>query len=426
MTPPAILHLDLDAFYASVEQRERPELRGRPVVVGGAGARGVVAAASYEARTFGIHSAMPSVRARRLCPDAVFVEPRIGLYSEVSAAVMAILRSATPLVEPLSLDEAFLDVRGAGRLLGTGPEIGAMLRARIASELGLNASVGVASTKMLAKIASDDAKPNGMLVIEPGTELEYLHALAVGRLWGVGPATRKKLDRFAVRTVGELAQVPEATLIQAVGQASGRHLHALAWNRDPRPVETARPTKSVGHEETFAVDRTDRRQLERDLVRMVDRVAARLRAGGNVTRTVQIKVRYRDFDTVTRAETIAAPTDLGAVIGRTAHRLLGALDLRDGVRLLGVSAVLVMEPEPMAQQLTFGAAVSAPDAVGPEPAELERTLDAVRARFGADAVGRAAQSSGGRLRTDRRGSLWGPDDESEMTKSDAPPDPAEN
>ncbi len=426
MTPPAILHLDLDAFYASVEQRERPELRGRPVVVGGAGARGVVAAASYEARTFGIHSAMPSVRARRLCPDAVFVEPRIGFYSEVSAQVMAILRSATPLVEPLSLDEAFLDVRGAGRLLGTGPEIGAMLRTRIASELGLNASVGVASTKMLAKIASDDAKPNGMLVIEPGTELEYLHALSVGRLWGVGPATRKKLDRFAVRTVGELAQIPEATLIQAVGQASGRHLFALAWNRDPRPVETARPTKSIGHEETFAVDRTDRQQLERDLVRMVDRVATRLRASRTVTRTVQIKVRYRDFDTVTRAETLAAPTDLAAVIGPTALGLLGALDLRDGVRLLGVSAVLVTEPESAAEQLTLGAAVSAPDAVGPEQAALERTLDAVRARFGVDAVGRAAHSSGGRLRTDRRGSLWGPDDESEPAGGATPPDPAEN
>ncbi len=426
MTPPAILHLDLDAFYASIEQRERPELRGRPVVVGGAGARGVVAAASYEARAFGIHSAMPSVRARRACPDAVFVEPRIGLYSEVSAAVMAILRSATPLVEPLSLDEAFLDVRGARRLLGTGPEIGAMLRARIASELGLNASVGVASTKMLAKIASDDAKPNGMLVIEPGTELEFLHALPVGRLWGVGPATRKKLDRFAVRTVGDLAEIPEATLVQALGPAAGRHLRALAWNRDPRPVDTARPTKSIGHEETFAVDQTDRQQLERDLVRMVDRVAARLRASAMLTRTVQIKVRYRDFDTVTRAETIAAPTDLAAVVGPTARRLLAALDLRDGVRLLGVSAVLAADDEAPAEQLTLGSTVDVPDAVGPEQAALERTLDAVRARFGADAVGRAAHSSDGRLRTDRRGSLWGPDDESESTGPGTPSDPTKH
>ena len=424
MTPPAILHLDLDAFYASIEQRERPELRGRPVVVGGLGARGVVAAASYEARAFGIHSAMPSVRARRACPDAVFVEPRIGFYSEVSQAVMAILRSATPLVEPLSLDEAFLDVRGAGRLLGTGPEIGAMLRARIAAELELNASVGVATTKMLAKIASDDAKPNGLLVIEPGTELGFLHGLPVGRLWGVGPATRKKLDRFAVRTVGELAQVPEATLVRTLGDASGRHLHALAWNRDPRPVESARPTKSIGHEETFAVDRTDRRQLEQDLVRMVDRVAARLRASAKVARTVQVKVRYRDFDTVTRAETLSAPTDLGAVIGRTALGLFAALDLRDGVRLLGVSAVQVMEPEPPAEQLTFGATVGGPED-GPEQAALERTLDAVRARFGADAVGRAAHSRGASVQTDRRGSLWGPDDESAVAGSDAPPDRAE-
>ncbi len=418
MTPPAILHLDLDAFYASIEQRERPELRGRPVVVGGLGARGVVAAASYEARAFGIHSAMPSMRARRACPDAVFIQPRIGFYSEVSEAVMAILRSATPLVEPLSLDEAFLDVRGAGRLLGTGPEIGSMLRARIAVELGLNASVGVATTKMLAKIASDDAKPNGMAVIEPGTELEFLHALPVGRLWGVGPATRKKLDRFAVRTVGELAQIPEATLTRALGDASGRHLHALAWNRDPRPVESARPTKSIGHEETFAVDRTDRRELEQDLVRMVDLVATRLRASGKVARTVQVKVRYRDFDTVTRAETLSAPTDLGAVIGRTALGLFAALDLRDGVRLLGVSAVQVMEPEPPAEQLSFGGTVGGPDPDGPEQAELERTLDAVRARFGADAVGRAAHSRGGSVQTDRRGSLWGPDDESAAAGSE--------
>ncbi len=426
MTPPAILHLDLDAFYASIEQRERPELRGRPVVVGGAGARGVVAAASYEARAFGIHSAMPSVRARRACPDAIFVEPRIGFYSEVSAAVMAILRSATPLVEPLSLDEAFLDVRGAGRLLGTGPEIGAMLRARIASELGLNASVGVASTKMLAKIASDDAKPNGMLVIEPGTELEYLHQLPVGRLWGVGPATRKKLARFAVRTVGDLAEIPEATLIQTLGEASGRHLRSLALNRDPRPVESARPTKSIGHEETFAVDRTDRQQLERDLVRMVDRVAARLRASATMTRTVQIKVRYRDFDTVTRAETIAAPTDLAAVIGPTARRLLEALDLRDGVRLLGVSAVVAVDTEAPAEQLTLGSAVSVWDAVAPEQAALERTLDAVRARFGADAVGRAAHARDGRLQTDRRGSLWGPDEQSEPAGPGASSDPTED
>ena len=407
MSTLSILHLDLDAFYASVEQRERPELRGRPVVVGGLGNRGVVAAASYEARAFGIHSAMPSARARRACPEAVFVAPRLDLYSAVSKDVMAILRSATPLIEPLSLDEAFLDVSGAERLLGSGPEIAAMLRARIAAELGLNASVGVAATKMLAKIASDSAKPNGMVVIEPGTELEFLHPLPVGRLWGVGPATRTKLARFGVTTVGDLAAIPEATLVRTLGQAAGRHLHALAWNRDPRPVEPHREAKSIGHEETVAADRTDRRQLEQDIVRMADLVAARLRARAKTARTVQLKLRYSDFDTITRSETLRDSTDLAAVIGRSALALLAAVDLREGVRLLGVSALQIQEGAADHEQLSFGDAAE----VTPEQGALERTLDAVRARFGADAVGRAANTVGGQVRTDRRGSLWGPDDE---------------
>ena len=404
MSAPSILHLDLDAFYASVEQRERPELRGKPVVVGGLGDRGVVAAASYEARAFGIHSVMPSARARRACPDLVFVAPRIDFYSEVSKEVMAILRSATPLVEPLSLDEAFLDVSGAEKLLGTGPEIAQMLRARIAAELQLHASVGVATTKMLAKIASDSAKPNGMLVIEPGTELDFLHPLPVTRLWGVGPATRRKLTRIGVATVGDLAHIPEAALITALGQAAGRHLHALAHNVDPRPVEPHRETKSIGHEETFAVDRTDRRQLEQDVLRMADLVAGRLRATGKVAKTVQLKLRYSDFATITRARTFAATTDLGADLAASALELLAAADLGDGIRLLGVSAMQIEDRDVAPTQLTF-------DEATPHTGELERTLDAVRARFGADAVGRAAHSSGGRLRTDRRGSLWGPDDE---------------
>ncbi len=414
MTPPTILHLDLDAFFASVEQRERPELRGRPVVVGGAGNRGVVAAASYEARAFGIRSAMPSVRARRACPDLVFVEPRLGLYREVSDSVMAILRAATPLVEPLSLDEAFLDVSGAHRLLGTGPEIGAMLRARIASELALNASVGVATTKLLAKIASDDAKPDGMVVVEPGTELETLHALPVGRLWGVGPATRARLDRFGVTTVRDLARVPEPTLMLTFGDATGSHLHALAWNRDPRSVEPRRPTKSIGHEETFAVDRTDRRRLEQDVVRMADLVAARLRASDKVARTVQLKLRDPNFATITRAETLGAATDLAFVIARSALELLAAADLSGGVRLLGVTALGVQDRSTQPEQLSFGDTPADPDASESPAAEhgaLERTLDAVRARFGADAVGRAVYTVGGRVQTDRRGSLWGPDDD---------------
>ena len=407
MSAPSILHLDLDAFYASVEQRERPELRGRPVVVGGLGYRGVVAAASYEARAFGIHAAMPTVRARRACPEAVFVAPSMELYSRVSSDVMTILRSATPLVEPLSLDEAFLDVAGAERRLGSGPDIAAMLRRRIADELGLAASVGVAATKMLAKIASDDAKPDGMLVIELGTELKFLHPLSVRRLWGVGPATRKKLAAIGVTTVGELAQIPEDALTRALGQAVGRHLAALAWNRDVRPVEAHRATRSIGHEETFAVDRTDRAELERDVLRMADLVAARLRAHGKTTRTVQLKLRYSDFTTITRAQTVREPTDLAAVIDRAAQALLAAADLGTGVRLLGVTAMQIGEGAPVQETLAF-------DATGrPEQDALERTLDAVRARFGADSVGRAAHTSGGRLRADRRGSLWGPDNEDE-------------
>jgi len=407
VSAPSILHLDLDAFYASVEQRERPELRGRPVVVGGLGNRGVVAAASYEARAFGIHAAMPSARARRACPDAVFVAPRLELYSRVSADVMAILRSATPLVEPLSLDEAFLDVAGAERRLGSGPEIAVMLRRRIADELGLAASVGVAGTKMLAKIASDDAKPNGMLVIELGTELQYLHPLSVRRLWGVGPATRKKLAAIGVTTVGELAQIPEDALTRALGAAVGRHLAALAWNRDARPVEPQRATKSIGHEETFAVDRTDRAELERDVLRMSDLVATRLRAHARTARTVQLKLRYSDFTTITRAHTLREPTDLAAVIDRAAQGLLAAADLGTGVRLLGVTAMQIEDGAAVQESLPFDGTDR------PEQAALERTLDAVRARFGADSVGRAAHTSGGRLRTDRRGSLWGPDDEDE-------------
>src|SRR4051812_28668372 len=226
---PSILHLDLDAFFASVEQLADPTLRGRPVVVGGLGNRGVVAAASYEARRFGIHSAMPMARARRACPDAVFLSPRFDAYSDASNEVMAVMRDVTPLVEPISLDEAFLDVAGAQRSLGSGPEIGQLLRQRIRQETGLTASVGAATTKLLAKLASDSAKPDGLLVVAPGHEREFLHPLPVTRLWGVGPATRRRLERFGVATVGDLAKIPEPTLVRELGASAGAHLHALAW-----------------------------------------------------------------------------------------------------------------------------------------------------------------------------------------------------
>ena len=383
----AILHVDLDAFYASVEQLANPQLRGQPVIVGGLGPRGVVSTASYEAREFGVHSAMPMMRARRACPHGVFLSPRFDAYEAASKAVMAILRSFTPLVEPLSLDEAFLDVRGARRLLGTGEEVGHAIRARIHEDTGLTASVGVATTKFLAKIASDSAKPDGLLLVAPGHELEFLHPLPVGRLWGVGPATRRRLDRFGVTTIGDLAALPEDTLTSALGNAHGHHLHALAWNHDPREIETTRSAKSIGHEETFQRDVTDRNVLEHEITKFADRVAARLRANGLAGRTVQLKLRYRDFRTITRSRTLAEPTDLAADVRYTATELLRAADLGDGIRLLGVSM----------QQLQPAAAVQRAlsldeddpvrdDDEHAQRSALERSVDRVRARYGDDAV----------------------------------------
>ncbi len=404
---PSILHLDLDAFFASVEQLADPALRGRPVVVGGLGNRGVVAAASYEARPFGIQSAMPMARARRACPHGVFLSPRFDAYSDASKQVMAVLRDVTPLVEPISLDEAFLDVAGAARSLGSGPEIGELLRRRIRDETGLTASVGAATTKLLAKLASDLAKPDGLLVVEPGTELDFLHPLPVTRLWGVGPATRRRLESFGVETVGDLAQLPETTLVRALGAAAGSHLYSLAWNRDDRAVEPDRATKSIGHEETFAQDRTDLDGLERDALRMADAVASRLRSASKTARTVQIKVRYSDFRTITRSHTLPTPTDLTLEIGDTARTLLRAVELEDGIRLLGVS-VQQLDDRVAVQgrlELDDGAVVPSDD-----QRALEDALESVRERFGSDAVGSAAFMDRGRLRPGRRASLWGPED----------------
>jgi DNA polymerase-4 len=410
---PSVLHLDLDAFFASVEQLEHPEHRGRPVVVGGLGPRGVVAAASYEAREFGIHSALPMAMARRACPDAVFLGPRFDAYAAKSREVMAILRAVTPLVEPLSLDEAFLDVAGARRSHGTGPEIGARLRAEIRSSTGLTASVGAATTKLVAKIASDLAKPDGMLVVEPGTELELLHPLPVRRLWGVGPVTQRRLGDLRVRTVGDLAQIDEGVLVRTLGRSVGAQLHALAWNLDDRAVEPERETKSIGHEETFATDRTDRAGLERDVGRMADAVSQRVRAAGVLGRTVQVKLRYHDFTTITRARTLREPTDLAADFERVARSLFAEIELGEGIRLLGISVSQLHPREGVQEQLPFGDTAESGTAVHASPGRraLEHAVHRVRDRFGEDAVGRASATHAGRLRTGRRGSLWGPDDE---------------
>ncbi len=337
----SVLHLDLDAFYASVEQRDKPSLRGRPVVVGGVGQRGVVATASYEARVFGVRSAMPSHEARRRCPNAAFLVPRFDVYKAASAQVMGLLRALSPLVEPLSLDEAFVDLRAATEPVDLGP---AGLRARVQQlkddvhELtgGLTASVGVASSKFLAKIASELEKPDGLCVVEPGTEVERIGPMGVGVIFGVGPVTRERLDRIGVRTVADLRRVEPAELASVVGRAHAETLAGLAWARDDRPVEAEREAKSISTEDTFATDVTEPAELAEILRRHARQVASRLAAAQLFARTVTIKVRRPDFSTLTRARTLAGATDRYDVIASVARSLLDALDLTGGVRLLGV------------------------------------------------------------------------------------------
>lgn len=408
-----ILHVDMDAFYAAVEVLADPTLAGRPVIVGGAGPRGVVASCSYEARAFGVHSAMPSVQARRLCPNAVFLAGRYDTYAETSRRLHEIFNRWTPLVEGISLDEAFLDVTGARRLLGTGPEIASALRETVRAELGLSCSVGVAPSKFLAKLASKAAKPRarrdgiepgaGVVIVAAGEELEFLHPLPVWALWGVGPATRARLERFGVRTVADLAALPLPTLIGALGTAAGRQLHELSWARDPRPVEPHRPLKSVGHEETYPRDHHDAGLLAREIVRMADAVASRLRAAATAGRTVQLKVRFGDFTTVTRARTLDRPLDTGPEIAAVATALLAQVDVGPGVRLLGVSVSgLAGAGDATARQLTL-------DEAGERWSEASGAIDAIRARFGAAAVGPASLAGPGGVRVKRPGDTqWGP------------------
>jgi DNA polymerase-4 len=382
----AILHVDLDAFYASVEVLLDPQLAGRPVIVGGLGNRGVVAAASYEARAFGVHSAMPMGRARRACPDGVFLPPRFDRYEEKSREVMAILRSITPLVEQLSIDEAFVDAYGVRRTLGAGRDVAVHIRTRIRAEAGLAASVGVATTKFLAKVASDMAKPDGLLVIEPGRELAFLHPLPVSRLWGVGPATQTKLERIGARTVGDVAALPESALVAAVGAAHGRHLHALAHNRDERAVTPEREVKSIGAEETFPRDLHERDALHRELVRLADKTTARLRHSDRVARTITLKIRFADFETITRSRTLPEPTATESEIVATARELLAPVDVSLGIRLLGISASQLTEPQPTQGVLALDDATEADDREQDRREKVERAVDAVRDRFGDRAV----------------------------------------
>lgn len=418
---PAVLHVDMDAFFANVELLRHPELRGQPVVVGGTGERGVVAAASYEARRFGIGSAMPAARARRLCPHAVFLPGDHAHYGEVSDRVMELFRSMTPHVEPISLDEAFLDVSGSRRLHGPAPVIAARLRQQVLEAEGLSCSVGVARVKFLAKLASEAAKPRasaegirpgrGVVVVDPARELEFLHPLPVQALWGVGPVTLAKLERLGVRTVGDLAVLPVDTVVASVGRASGVHLHALANAVDPRSVVADLRAKSVGHEETFARDHHRLDTLRVELLRMSDAVASRLRAAGVAGRTVTLKVRFGDFHTITRSTTLDAPTDSARQLSQVGRVLLDAIDPGPGVRLLGLS-VSQLGGDAFRQLSLDDLADDRPD----EWSAAEAAVDAIRARFGPRAVGPASLTGSDGLRIVRRGAQqWGPDSRGERS-----------
>ncbi|MFI7634689.1 DNA polymerase IV [Nonomuraea sp. NPDC049400] len=375
-----ILHVDMDAFFASVELLDRPELRGRPVIVGSPAGRGVVLSATYEARAQGVHSAMPMSRARRLCPQATVIPPSHGKYSEVSKGVMEIFHTITPLVEPIASDEAFLDVGGARRRLGPPAAIAAMIREQVLDRYGITCSVGVAGSKFVAKLASKQCKPDGLLVVPAGQVVDFLHPLPVSALWGVGERTEQALVRLGIRTVGDLARVPPATLQRELGQAVGGHLAALAWGRDERAVSAHAPDKSIGNEETFAADVDDPEVIKRELLRLSERVAARMRKGGHVGRTVSVKLRRADFTTINRSRTLREPTDVAQVIYATACELFEAAGLqRVRLRLVGVRMENLRPAEEATRQLSIGERETG-------WREAEQAMDKAIRRFGPDAV----------------------------------------
>lgn len=372
-----VLHLDLDAFFASVELLDRPELRDRPVAVGHRAPRSVVSAANYAARAFGVHSAMPMAQALRRCPQLVVLEPHYPRYQELSAQVMRICRSLTPRVEPLSIDEAFLDLAGALELFGSPFEIGSALRRRVLAETGLPCSVGLAATKFVAKLASGLAKPDGLLLVPEAGTAAFLAPLPVRALWGVGAATAGRLERLGLRTIGELAEAPFDTLRRALGPAAAAQLAALALGRDARSISTERRERSIGHEETFAEDVADPAVLDRELLRLSGRVAKRLRARGLTAVTVTLKLRYEDFSTVTRSRTLPAATEVGRELAGVARELLAAeWRERRPVRLIGVAASGLRE---------HGGAAAPLWQEGADWATVERVGDALQQRFGAAA-----------------------------------------
>jgi DNA polymerase-4 len=376
----SILHADLDAFFASVEQRDDASLRGKPVLVGG----GVVMAASYEARACGVRGAMGGRQALALCPDAIVVPPRMDAYSEASRAVFAVFHDTTPIVEPLSIDEAFLDVGGLAKVSGSPPDIAAALRRAVRERVGLPITVGVARTKFLAKVASRVAKPDGLLVVPPGRELAFLHPLAVDALWGVGPRTSAKLHERGITRVGEVAALGEEVLVAMLGPAAGRHLHALAHNRDTRHVETGRRRRSMGAQRALGRGRRPPAEVRAMLDGLLDGIARRLRTGRVVGHTVVLRIRFDDFTRVTRSCTLPTPSADTAPLRDAARRLLDAaqplIEAR-GLTLVGIAVSNLSDADAVQLALPFD---------GGEGPALDAALDAVRARFGGSAVGRAA------------------------------------
>ena len=409
-----ILHVDMDAFFVSAELVRRPDLRGLPVVVGGTGGRGVVAAASYEARSFGIFSAMSTYQARRLCPRAIFLQGDHSYYASISSKVMEIFERYTPLVEPISLDEAFLDVGGSVRLHGSPFEIAQSIRRDINHEQGLTCSVGIAPNKFLAKLATEEAKPSpgpkgpvpglGVKIVEEYEIQEFLDPLPVRSLWGVGPVTVARLDQIGVTTVLQLRNFPRDSLIQALGKTQGAHLHRLAHGVDERNVEARQNIKSLSHEETFSEDLYSEQRVATEIFRMADAVGKRLRGLGILGATVNLKVRLKDFSTFTRSVTLPNPTDSGKIVGKNAVNLLESIETSSGVRLLGVGVSNLTESD-LGLQLSFD------DIEGndPEWRDAEKAIDQIHEKFGTQSIGAASTLSETGLRPKEKGSQqWGP------------------
>jgi DNA polymerase-4 len=375
-----ILHIDMDAFFALVEVRENPSLAGKQVIVGYDGNRGVVLSATYEARKLGVHSAMPMSRALRLAPNAIVVEPDHEKYSEVSENVMAIFESITPLVQPLSVDEAFLDISGAQKLMGTPSQIGEVIRARVSDEQGITCSVGVASTMFVAKLATNFAKPDGLHVVPADKVIEFLHPLPIGALWGVGEKTGEQLSRLGLVNVADIANTPVKTLARVVGQAAAEHLYELSWGRDPRTVTPNQAEKSIGAERTFESDIDDPEEILAQILDLSNKVAKRLRAANYFSRTITIKVRFADFTSVTRSKSLPSSTDLATDIYATSKSLFEAMHLqRARIRLVGVRATGLVPTSESSVQLEFSERDSG-------WREAEEAMDQVSLKFGNSAV----------------------------------------